>query len=264
MNNLNKPPSHLSRLPGLEKRLHSAVEKGLADGSGNAVVFFRADDIGVPSRMFAEMISLFLKYQVPLCLAVVPAWLTESRLNSLQHATGKSSLFCWHQHGWIHKNHEPTGKKQEFGESRTAPDLQHDLLRGKSRLTKILGDDFYPVFTPPWNRCGPTTLNILKELEFQAISRSSGAVPSVANSLPDIQVNVDLHTRKEKDPESSVEQLLLELYNSLCTGTSGIMLHHQRMNQHALSFLEQLLRSLSTFREVQFFHFKDLLSRSRR
>ncbi len=210
------------------------------------------------------MISLFVKYRVPLCLAVVPAWLTKSRLHSLQQTTGKSSLFCWHQHGWIHKNHEISGKKQEFGESRSASNLHHDLLRGKMRLSRILGDDFYPVFTPPWNRCGQTTLHILKKLEFRAISRSSGAIPPVSNIFPDIQVNVDLHTRKEKDPQSSVDQLLLELQSSLLSGTSGIMLHHQRMNLQALSFLDQLLGTLTSFRGIQYLHFKDLLSQSSR
>lgn len=263
---MNSSPSSLysKNILDVKKRLHSVIEEGLADGNGNAVVFFRADDIGVPSRMFAEMISLFLKYQVPLCLAVVPAWLTESRWRSLQHAAGKSSLFCWHQHGWIHKNHEPSGKKQEFGESRSAKELRHDLLRGKTRLSSILGNEFYPVFTPPWNRCGQTTLDILENLEFHAISRSSGAAPQVSEYFKDIQVNVDLHTRKEKDPQSSVDQLLLELRNSLSSGASGIMLHHQRMNQHALSFLELLLRSLSSFRQIQHLHFQDLLTQSRR
>jgi hypothetical protein len=242
-----------------EKHLRSATEIGLAAGSGKATVFFRADDIGVPSKMFSQMVFLFLQYRVPLCLAVVPAWLTKSRLQSLRHITGRSSLFCWHQHGWIHKNHEPSGKKQEFGESRSENDLQRDLLRGKTRLSELLGNEFSPVFTPPWNRCGSTALSILEKLDFQALSRSSGAAPPASARLPDIQVNVDLHTRKEKDPNDSFNQLLLELSNSLSSGTSGIMLHHQRMNTQALSFLEQLLCCLSSFRDIRFAHFQDLL-----
>jgi hypothetical protein len=260
---MNSSPSTLYNrdIPDLQKRLHSAIESGLSDGRGKAVVFFRADDIGVPSGMFTQMISLFLKYQVPLCLAVVPAWLTESRLHTLRRVTGKSSLFCWHQHGWIHKNHEISGKKQEFGESRSENDLHHDLFLGKTRLIKILKDDLYPVFTPPWNRCGRKTLQILEDLNFQAISRSSGAAPSVSSRLTDIQVNVDLHTRKEFDPQISVEHLFSELRSSISTGTSGIMLHHQRMNRRALFFLEQLLLSLSAFSEIQTLHFQDMLGK---
>jgi hypothetical protein len=259
--NMNSSPSSLynKKIIDSEKRLRSSTEMGLAAGSGKATVFFRADDIGVPSTMFSQMVSLFLQYRVPLCLAVVPAWLTKSRLESLQEITGKSSLFCWHQHGWIHKNHEPSGKKQEFGESRSENDLYHDLLRGKTRLSELLGNDFSPVFTPPWNRCGSTALNILEKLDFQALSRSSGAAPPTSSRLPDIQVNVDLHTRKEKDQNDSFNQFLLELSNSLSSGTSGIMLHHQRMNTQALSFLEQLLCCLSSFRDIRFTHFRDLL-----
>ena len=42
-------------------------------------VFFRADDIAVPSKNFSRMMDLFLSYRIPLCLAVVPAWLTPKR-----------------------------------------------------------------------------------------------------------------------------------------------------------------------------------------
>ncbi len=253
-------PLYDGTIDDLEKEFSAAIDAGLTDGTGKAVVFFRADDIGVPSRMFTEMISLFYRYRVPLCLAVVPAWLTKDRLKALQNDTGNSSLFCWHQHGWTHTNHESSGKKQEFGESRSAIRLHHDLLRGKKRLANLLGHDFFPVFTPPWNRCGETTLHLLKELGFRAISRSSGAVPPVSTDFVDLQVNIDLHTRKEIDPQISAAQLLTELRHSIQSGTAGIMLHHQRMNTHALVVLEQLLRSLLLFQCIQPFHFSDMLN----
>ncbi len=245
-----------SPIPHLSKKLGNSIESGLTAGKGSAVVFFRADDIGVPSQQFFEMISLFIKHDMPLCLAVVPTWLTERRWHRLKEAAAGTRL-CWHQHGWRHANHEHSGKKQEFGDSRPAEDLRRDLLRGRERLSQLIGSEFFPLFTPPWNRCGKKTLTLLQEFHFRGISRSSGATPS-ATDLPDFQVNVDLHTGKEREPELSLHLLLLQLSHSMTYGTSGIMLHHQRMNNHALLFLDQLLQTIRNFKSLQSLRFQDM------
>lgn len=250
-------PSSLYALaiPQMEQKLHQAVRNGLADGPGFSKVFFRADDIGVPSLLFERMTTLFKRYELPLCLAVVPTWLTRKRYLELKAVTENSQLFLWHQHGWLHRNHEKKGKKQEFGPARTRDELSSDILNGKQRLQRILGDRFYPVFTPPWNRCSQTTLEILSEYGFHGVSRSSGASPQVIPPFADYQVNIDLHTRKEQDPRQSFENLCNEIQLALSSQRAGIMLHHQRMNSNALLLLESLLRILSqtkSLKEVTF------------
>lgn len=263
---MNSSPSSLyhREIDDLENILLQTICSGLDQGSGKAKVFFRADDIGVPSAMFIEMVDLFKKYQMPLCLAVVPGWITAPRITSLKKITEESPLFCWHQHGWIHKNHETLGKKQEFGESRNDEELRHDLQRGKKKLSHLLGNDFCRVFTPPWNRCGQTTLDLLSELGFEAISRSSGASPEVSIGFTDFQVNVDLHTRKEEEPQLCLDELLGELRLALAQGNVGIMLHHQRMNNRALTFLENLLQQLAGSADITPVHFQEMLDGQKR
>ncbi len=249
---------YTSTISDLDLRLYNAVELGLAGGSGYSTVFFRADDIGVPSVMFTAMIELFKKYRMPLCLAVVPSWLTPARFDALERATEGSKLFCWHQHGWTHRNHETTGKKQEFGDSRSFQNVADDIVRGMNRLSKILGDEFYPVFTPPWNRCGDATLKTLEKLHFAGVSRSVGATPPIPPTFRDFQVNVDLHTRKEQNPHESFEKLCSEIQLSLSRGRSGIMLHHQRMNRNSLFLLESLLQIFYQTKNIAVRHFRDL------
>ena len=256
----NQRPSLPPPLPAdIDIHIGEALQNGLSQGSGTAALFFRADDIGVPSLRFFQMIRLFTEYRVPLCLAVVPSWLTSRRLQHLQDATGTSTRYCWHQHGWRHKNHEPSGKKQEFGESRSREKIQEDLLQGKKRLHQLLGKSFFPFFTPPWNRCGSTTLKLLADHNYRGVSRSSGATPSCPPQLRDIQVNVDLHTRKEICGDIALANLLKELQSSVACGTSGIMLHHQRINDPALIFLEILLQLVSQFSSITPVHFEDML-----
>jgi peptidoglycan/xylan/chitin deacetylase (PgdA/CDA1 family) len=189
------------------------------------------------------MIDLFRKHQVPLHMAVTPAWLTHSRWKTLKKWTGGDDLFCWHQHGWRHVNHQESGKKGEFGTDRTKIEKKADLTKGRAKLKSIMGDDFKLFFTPPWNRFDSETAKALVELGYKAVSRSNGEQKKVPlpSSLPDIFINVDLHTRTEINPAQSWNALLSEFETAIKTGRVGVMLHHQRMNGVAFEFLGEIL-----------------------
>ena len=225
-----------------------------------ALVFFRADDVAVPSKGFTRLMDLFVRYGAPLSLGVVPAWLSEPRWLYLKGFKQRGSdLWCWHQHGWRHQNHVKTGKKQEFGPSRTQVQIKRDLIQGRRRLELHMGKDFFPVFTPPWNRCNLSTLISLKELGYHAVSRSLGSQPSAPVGLPDFQVNVDLHTRKDRASGVGWKGLFEDIKTALGNGFCGIMIHHQRMNEAAFGFLEILLDAFSSRKDLSLVHFGHLV-----
>ena len=87
----------------------------------------------------------------------------------------------------------------------------------------------------------------------------SGKTPISPENLPDFQVNVDLHTRKEMSTEDSLHHLLEEIKDSLSSGITGVMLHHQRMNDNAIHLLDVFLQVLAEFREVRFVHFDEMI-----
>ena len=189
---MTKPASSLYSIrysggnQNLRVTLSDCIHKGCRQSANHPLVFFRADDIGIPSRQFRQLIECFQKHRLPLCLATVPTWLTEQRLQELRGLTGANSRqWCWHQHGRVHRNFEQSGKKQEFGPSRPKKEIQVSLIKGRERLEQVLGDDFLPVFTPPWNRCSEDTLQSLVHLNFKAVSRSKGALPKTLSRLPD-------------------------------------------------------------------------------
>ena len=236
-----------------------AIEQ--AQASQPIPIFFRADDIGVVSDSFAALLKSFQHYQIPLCLAVVPAWITASRWSSMRRLCDRqSSQWCWHQHGWTHTNHEVAGKKCEFGRSRASADIEDDILRGKERLQDVIDTHFSPIFTPPWNRCSENTLQILKKAGFKAVSRYHGATPESAPLLADFQANVDLHTRKEPDYTSCLSGLSGELKNAASSGRIGMMIHHQRMNENAFIILDSLLACVAENDLLRAVHFNHLLS----
>jgi hypothetical protein len=259
-----KASSPIYSIPQAEagSRMAERIQSGCRRSPNWPRIFFRADDIGIPSRHFTQLIRCFQKHALPLCLATVPAWLSESRLNDLRRVTGTgTSQWCWHQHGRVHRNFEKTGKKQEFGPARPPEVIRNSIAAGRTRLEQLLGEDFLPVFTPPWNRCSGITIKALSDLGFQAVSRNLGAEPRTLPNLPDFQVRVDLHTRKEPSPQFSFDKLLNEIEEGLASGFCGIMIHHQRMNDRALELLDLLLEKINSHGKMTPVHFGDILQK---
>lgn len=246
----------------LKPRIRDCVDQALNQARHPLPVriFFRADDIGAPGKRLFSLLDLFCDYQMPLCLALVPSWISRQRWDVFQKTDQKApALWCWHQHGWRHVSHEIQGKKQEFGPFRSIEEIRQDIVRGREKLENVLNDRFTPVFTPPWNRCDARTLAVLKGNGFKAVSRHCHSMPKTPKGLPDLSVNVDLHTRRENRPEEGWRALWKELSTAVSSGTCGIMIHHQQMNSTAFAFLEALLDIVKQNSRILPVHFKDML-----
>lgn len=249
-----------------QEPLPEATEKRLRDifsTCGDITLFFRADDIGKPDdRSFKALLELFLAHRIPLCPAVVPTWIDGESWDAFREYQPSSSLWCWHQHGYDHINHEIHGKKAEFGETRQSEKIFSEIKKGREKLVKVMGSNFMPVFTPPWNRCGSTTLDSLLALDFKAVSRWSGGVtPAPPSGLPEFPVNVDLHTRKEKNSEDGWQALYHEMTQAGRSGYMGIMLHHLIMNRQCFLFLEKMLGVIKEYR-VPCTTFRELINKA--
>ena len=245
-----------------KSRLLHCLDSAVAEKQkkGGSVVFFRADDVGVPGPGFFKLISLFREHRIPLTMGVVPAWLTKTRWQVIVEECGRDhSLWCWIQHGWRHINHECRGKKMEFGPSRPFAHKRTDLKLGLQRLKYLMGDALVPAFAPPWNRCDEETLIAVREFGYAGLSRSVSAEPPAPAGIPEYGVTVDLHTRKEKIAEEGWQSLFKELRKSLANGFCGIMAHHQRMNDPAFAFLDLLLRLLKQNHHIQLVHLRTLI-----
>jgi len=245
------------------RRLHEAAERW----TGNHVptVFFRADDIGAGGRAFEAVCRLFRHHETPLAMAVVPAWLSQVRKEQLfRSAPLEESLWGWHQHGWRHVNWQRTGKKSEFGEQRPFEKQWRDIWQGRQKMEDIFLDRFIPVFTPPWNRLSPLTVKILQQLNFRGISLA-GPLPRGArppSGLTNLRVQIDLHTRKARDPEQDYLALLDEITAMMGRKEPiGIMVHHHRMSLFAFDFLHELLTILKRQNQVDLRGFQNILEK---
>lgn len=227
--------------------------------------YFRADDIGAGGRPFEALCALFREHGIPLAMAVVPAWLSDSRCEQLfRVAPLDEPLWNWHQHGWRHVDWQRTGTKSEFGDGRPYEKQFRDISQGQKKMNSIFGEHLLHVFSPPWNRLCPTTIKVIQALQFKGISMM-GPFPrgvKTGNDLKNLRIQVNLHSRKGRDGEGDFRLLCHELTS--WTGRRepvGIMLHHQRMNDFAFQFLHELLHLLKHQVGARFLSFREILEK---
>jgi predicted glycosyltransferase len=233
----------------------------LARAEGREVrIFFRDDDIDEDEESLVRLLDLFLAHGAPLNLAVIPDLLSDATVKRLltRELWIPESLGLI-QHGWRHTNHEPEGRKCEFGISRSLAEKFNDIARGKSRLEEAFGPRFYPAFTPPWNRCTQDTFGVLDELGFVVFSKDRGKEPVQGHRFQEISTTLDLYRWKGEPALQSPDVLVKSLIDQLWKlDTIGILLHHKVMNVAALTFLDQLLHELRRCPQVRFHTLKTL------
>lgn len=238
--------SKLENLEAEEKALH---------------IFFRDDDVDEDEVSLRRLLNLFLYRQVPVNLGVIPERLTDLavRLLAQSHHTFPD-LIELNQHGWQHINHERTGKKCEFGISRTYSEQLEDIARGKAKITEAFGHDWFPVFIPPWNRCTAATYEALDQLGFLVLSKKQGECPVSGYRFREISITLDLYRWKGAVALRPLEEIIGDLIEQIeQRKTLGIMLHHKVMADEAFSFLERLLEIFSQYSIVCYHTFQSIL-----
>lgn len=204
--------------------------------------FFRDDDVGWADDRLWILLDRFARQALPVDLAVIPAALTPRSARLLRRRiAGSAGLVAAHQHGYAHANHEPSGRKHEFGPARTAERQRYDLARGQRLLASSLGPAVAPILTPPWNRCTPSTGRCAAELGFQVLSRDATAVPLGLDELVELPVTVDWFARR-KGVRLDRPQLGALLGGAAAEADPvGVMLHHAITDDQEMEAVGELL-----------------------
>ncbi len=205
-------------------------------------VFFRDDDAGWGDARLSALLDVFARASAPLDVAVIPAELTPSLIGQLARAHPDVRV---HQHGYAHVNHEPTGRKCEFGPTRRAAEQCADISRGRVRLVEAFGELLDPVFTPPWNRCTGETGHALVSLGIPILSRDHTAPRLGQAGLMEVPVTVDWFGGRHGVRWSQAE-LGERLANRLAGAEpTGVMLHHAVTDDGELAAVAELVSVLA-------------------
>lgn len=103
-------------------------------------------------------------------------------------------------------------------------------------------------------------MHCLADLGFVAISRSINVSPCPLDNLPDLPINIDLHTVKEKKPAQGIKILQGQIEDAVKSDYAGFMLHHQRMNKTSLLFLDYLLGKINHTPKLKVKDIREMLS----
>ncbi|MEN3330168.1 MAG: hypothetical protein V7638_4975 [Acidobacteriota bacterium] len=236
------------------------LKKTLDQAHAPVSFFFRDDDAGWEDARLFELLGLFANYNVPIDLAVIPksisrqtaAFLRKRMENNRQHVSA-------HQHGYAHVNHEETGRKCEFGESRSSVMQRADIAAGKALLNDLLGPLTDSIFTPPWNRCTASTATCLQDEGFTLLSRDITAALFNTPGLSELPVSVDWFGQRK-----GVRLTPNEIGDSLSKAVSspapvGVMLHHALIDDDERQRIGDLLELLSSHSQVSCRLMRDLV-----
>jgi hypothetical protein len=226
-------------------------------------VFVRDDDAGWDDDALFRLLDLMQAVSMPIDLAVIPQVASQQlALQLMQRQDAAPGLIGIHQHGWAHLNHEPEGRRCEFGDSRSEQAQRSDVRAGRERLLSLFGTRLDAIFTPPWNRCSSRTPALLAESGLAALSRSRSALPQ--DALPELPVDVDW-CRHEREAAASGHSNLTDRVGLALTariiegGPVGLMLHHAAMDSASLQQLRPLLIALRTHPRARCQLMRDLL-----
>jgi hypothetical protein len=208
-------------------------------------VFFRDDDAGWRDERLLTLLDLFAGHGVPIDVAAIPLAVTPALARELAQRAEATGLVGIHQHGYAHRNHEPAGRRCEFGPSRTASAQLADIREGRRRLQELFGPALEPMFTPPWNRCTPATGACLVALDLAVLSRDRTAGELARPGLRELPVQVDWFTsrRGQRLGRAAIGELLGA--RAAEPAPLGVMLHHAEMAADDMAAVGELLELLS-------------------
>ena len=189
-------------------------------------VFFRDDDAGWRDDRLRALLDRFEVHRVPLDVAAIPQALGRGMARELV-ARGVPV----HQHGLAHVNHEPDGRRHEFGPSRVAEVQRADIEAGRTLLAERIGS-VEPIFTPPWNRCTRDTALCLAELGFAVLSRESRAERFGVPGLVELPVSLDWC---RLSPDALAQGF------AAAAAPIGVMFHHAEMDDDDMDRADELL-----------------------
>lgn len=212
-----------------------STRAALDHARGRVTFFFRDDDVGWRSDRLRPLCDLLAEYSLPLDLAVIPQALDPAYALELAGLVESApDRFGVHQHGFAHANHEPSGRKQEFGPARGHTAQRDDIEAGRQRLHDLLGPIVEPIFTPPWNRCTAVTGECLVELGFDILSREARAEPLGVEGLRELPVSVDWFAKRKgvRLPRAELGDLIAARIRD--GRPVGVMFHHALMDSEEL------------------------------
>jgi hypothetical protein len=231
-----------------------------------ATFWWRDDDAREPTQQLDRLLSV--AKSVPIALAVIPGLAVPALAERLRDCR-QVSVF---QHGWRHTNHGGPGRNSEYPGARAVEDVLNEMRDGRDRLSALFGDQFQPVFVPPWHGFDDRFLPLLAQSGIGAISRK-GPRKSRLGAAGIFQSNVQAVFLNWTTPpafignEPAIERVLAHLRErrlATCDAEepTGILTHHLDEDSRSYDFIERLVEVIGSHRAAKWLRASDIFPRT--
>jgi len=216
----------------------------------NGELIIRLDDIRCLSARLERVWRVLENHGVPVHLGVIPADLERGEAKRLLARARRSrSPVSVQQHGFRHVNHGKGKRRFEFGDDRSLDEQRADILAGRRILEQHLEELFEPVFVPPWDRLGASTLEILAQERYLAVSIIDTSASPEDGRVPRVSMTTDPVRWRPSPVHKPWDETYREITAHLARKNyAGIELHHEVMDDRAVTGLDRLLGRLQGIR----------------
>ncbi len=217
-----------------------------------ATVFLRDDDVWEDDEIFLELDAFARAHEVPINYGVIPFRLESRMAKFLRKAKiADPKVVDILQHGYRHVNYNKAGtSKYEFGPGRSYRQQYRDIETGKKLMRRSFGQEFTPVFVPPYHGFNAATLKAVAALGFAAFSAGKNAA-GLSTEVKDVPATVPLN-RYGADGKPfvlDIQSMLVKARRAIEGGVvTGFVYHHRVIGSSAdmramKVFLRFLVRS---------------------
>ena len=201
--------------------------------------WIRNDDVGLLSKNFERINSLYLKYKMPVIYAVIPTKLSSGVIELIK--TNPYSFVV--QHGLKHQNNS-FGAPCELCDK----NLVNDLLVEKEKLKKIFGKQFLDVIVPPFNSITNDFADAIKPY-YNAVSTF---LENKTSFITSFNPNVEMINWKNYNKFRNSTFVCKEINKAIENKYQyiGLCVHHELLGNRGFYFLECLFKTLSKIKSI--------------
>ena len=212
-----------------------------------ATFWWRDDDAGPDDGLLDGFLQQRRALDVPLALAVVPAWLSRAAAEALESDHGCRVL----QHGVSHEDRTQGGRrKMELCDEALADGLAQAITQGRERLETTAPRRFLPVMVPPWNRIDPRVEAALGDAGLRGLSTLGPRKDTTRAGLACANVHIDIidwKAGREFAGDSSCLTAAIAHLSARRTGgadraePTGLMTHHRVHDARSRCFVDRFV-----------------------
>ena len=215
--------------------------------------WWRDDDVSDSTEELKNLISFSCLNKIPVNLAVIPQNLSNEAIKLIKQYTHISVV----QHGYSHINYANIGEPlNEFGLHRGLEIQLKEIRIGFEKLITAFGNQFIPVFVPPWGHIADSVIEQISTIGIKGISMI-GDRDKIYPNLINNNVHVDIHSWKTESASSyevnirSYNQIIDDIFNKIkieksddeCL-TIGILTHSQIMGNNDWHIFGKLVKAI--------------------